>query len=145
MYWYFSHQTGFFASFAARAGAATATANKSFRMQLLQERSALVHPERGLLEASVDSGRAPAGKPGERPAAERRAMLRCSSALPTAGLALAAAGAARARASLRLALLPPRLVDRRRGDSLGRRRAAAAPLGARLDVLVLPLALVAPG
>src|SRR5882672_12574693 len=59
--------------------------------------------------------------------------------------AASAAAAARAAGALGLALAAARLVHGGRGDPLGRSGAAAAPRCGPLDVLVLPLALVAPG
>src|SRR5205814_10422706 len=71
-----------------------------------------------------------------------------AAALPRGAPAIARGGtgpAARAARSPGLALLAPRLVDGGGSDALGRAGAAAAGLRRTLDVLVLPLALVAPG
>src|SRR5207253_1544019 len=70
-----------------------------------------------------------------------RRRLSFRTALPGA----APGATARAAAALRLALLAAGLVHGRGGDALRDASAAAAALRRPLDLLVLPLALVAPG
>src|SRR4051812_34866832 len=154
--WSLSHQVGFFESFTASAGQETsAIASASFLIGVpsgLSGTGTVVTRARRLFHR----GPAEPGPPTRdfSDLAARAGARAGPATLASGGLAAGrsratgrSAGRAPAglRAALRLALPLAGLVHGRRGDPLGGAGALPATLRAALDLLVLPLAFVAPG